>query len=101
MMRKEIRSVRYLSSPHKEEYLISIIEGKPLDSSLCDFKHFAKENYEVYKNHFGDTGSYINIKLTPVFVTPEERMVFDSIESKTKREIEIIIKNIISEMPDQ
>ena len=100
MIRKEIRSVRYLSTPWESENLVSI-EGMPLDLSLCDFKHTAKENYDYYKDHFRKTGNYGGIKLTPLFLTSEERDVFFSIESKTKAEIATEIENILSKMPDK
>ena len=58
-----------------------------LDHKLCDITHIARENYESFKEHLARTGTYQAKVTEPVFVTVEERMYYESIESKTKAHI--------------
>lgn len=100
MMRREFRSVRYLLCPTKEKDLMTI-EGEKLDSELCDFKHKAVSNYNLFKESFKEFGEFIGVKLEPVFITPEDRVEFNKIENKTKAEIGSKIEFICNSMPDK
>ena len=100
MMRREFRKVGYLGKPEDESYMESI-EGKELDSHLCDFLHVAKSNYGLYKSNYAAKGEFSPVNFEPVFVTDDERTEYNSIESKIKAEIEVIILGIINNFVDE
>lgn len=58
----------------------------PLVQELVNIKYNSQENYENYKVSFF-TGQYGTKILKPVFVTGDDRVKYDKIESRTKAEI--------------
>jgi (2Fe-2S) ferredoxin len=75
------------------------ISGLALDADLCNIIHDAKLQYDPYKKDFVQGGKFGRCKLTPIFVIPEERHIFFSIESRTVNAIMKLV-NEISALPD-
>ena len=72
----------------------------PLVQELVNIKYNSQENYENYKVSFF-TGQYGTKILKPVFVTGDDRVKYDKIESRTKAEIMSQINDILDIMPDR
>ena len=84
----------------KEGELVSLSK-EPLDHSLCDFNFIAKENYASYKHKLRVYGTFGTQKLKPVFITNEDRVNFNKIETKTIDEIKTKILELAHAMPDK
>ena len=63
------------------------ITGTSLDGELCNIKHQSVKKYEQYKEGVCTSGTFGNLKLTPVFITAEDHLSHFQIENKTKDEI--------------
>ena len=99
MMRVKLRQQDMTTQPTTERPMVSIT-GEPLDIGLADILHTARMNYVKYKDDYARSGKFGSEKLTPIFVTQEEHVKYDSIESKTKKEIKLKIIELLDAMPD-
>ena len=68
--------------------------GQTLDKELGNIKSNAENNYKEFKNHLRDKGSYLKKCKMPVFVTPAERIEFNSVEKQTKEDLISMIKEL-------
>lgn len=101
MMRREIRSLEYITMSPENFSQIKSIDGNPLDCEICDFRYNADENYKNYKNELKETQKFGCNILNPIFITPDERKEFNKIETKTKSKIIEEIKKVLSKMPSE
>ena len=100
MLRREIRKNLFTNDLTESRPLISLSDTT-LDQELVNIKYNSQENYENYKSSFFTTGQYGTKILKPVFVTADDRVEYDKIESKTKAEIMSQINDMLDIMPDR
>ena len=64
-----------------------LLSDTPLDQELVNIKYNYQENYENFKISFFTTAQYGTKILKPVFVTADDCVEYNKIESRTKAEI--------------
>ena len=101
MVRRILRQKGYLSKYNDDSFALSSLTGESLDHSLCDFNFVIKESYDQYKEEYKNNGEFGSNKPTPVFMTLEERLEYEKIESRTIKEITEKIKNLANSMPNK
>ena len=77
------------------------LSGTPLDQKLVNIKYNSQENSENYKFSFLTTCQYGTKILKPVFVTADDRVEYNKIESRTRAEIMSQINDMLDIMPDR
>ena len=98
VMRREIRSHNVIVNPQESRAMLGM-SGISLDNSLSDIKLIGSNNHDQFVQNVVNCGQYGGVKLTPVFVTVEEREKFESIDSQTNNEIVKRIGQIIDILP--
>lgn len=78
-----------------------LLSDTPLDQELVNIKYNYQENYENFKISFFTTAQYGTKILKPVFVTADDCVEYNKIESRTKAEIMSQINDILDIMPDR
>ena len=96
-MRRDLRT--YVADPTSHRTPTSI-QGAPLDGDMADLKDLCVTNYRDYMNHVAANGFESRLKLKLVYITPAEREKRESIQGKTKAEIQTEIEKVVECLPD-
>lgn len=98
--RQHIRKTGYLLDPTvpKEHRCLS---GKLLDDSLINFDAKCLENRTEFLDFCCNHRLQERKKFDPIFIFPEDKKDFQSIEKKTKSEISQIILNKLEQLEDE
>ena len=94
MLQRKIRKNFVTNDLTESRPLISLSDA-PLDQELVNIKYNSKENSENYKFSFFTTCQYGTKILKSIFVTADDRVEYNNIESRTKAEIKSQINDML------
>ncbi|XP_062588952.1 uncharacterized protein LOC134250607 [Saccostrea cucullata] len=96
--RAELRDAEYLLTPKRQISPCSL-SNKVLDPDFAHFSQKCKDN--LFISQCSKVNSVNTCKLEPVFILPDDRKSFNSIERKNKQEITQLILQDLDRVEDQ
>lgn len=79
----------------------SALSNRPLDSDIINFSQKCKDNLYFFISECSKVNSVNSVKLEPIFILPEDRKTYNSIERKNKKEITAIIEQELEKVEDE
>jgi hypothetical protein len=98
--RAELRDAEYLLTPKRYISPCSL-SNKVLDTEFVNFSQKCKDNLHHFILQCSKVNSVNTCKLEPVFILPDDRKSFNSIERKNKQEISQLILQDLDRLEDQ